>query len=108
MTDEIKISRAGDVQIVRMNRPAKKNALTRDMYDAMASALTGADRDDGVAVSVITAPTVSSAPATTSAISPGGRPTSAARAAPPGSSTRFPSWRSRWSQPSTAWPSASA
>ena len=54
MTDEIEITRAGEVQVVRMNRPAKKNALTRDMYDAMASALTKADRDDSIAVSVIT------------------------------------------------------
>lgn len=54
MTDEIQITRAGDVQVVRMNRPAKKNALTRDMYDAMAEALMAADRDGAIAVSVIT------------------------------------------------------
>lgn len=53
MTDEIQIRRIGEVQIVRLNRPEKKNALTRDMYDAMAGALKAAETDPAVAVNVI-------------------------------------------------------
>ena len=35
---------------IRMNRAAKRNALTRGMYDAMADALAEAERDDAVRV----------------------------------------------------------
>jgi enoyl-CoA hydratase/carnithine racemase len=38
MTDLI-VSDDGPIRTLRMNRPAKKNALTREMYDAMAAAL---------------------------------------------------------------------
>ena len=54
MTTEILISRDGGVQVVRINRPEKKNALTRAMYDSMTAALNRADADDDIAVHVIT------------------------------------------------------
>ncbi len=43
---DIEISRDGRVQIVRLNRAHKKNALTGEMYSAMAQAVSGADDDD--------------------------------------------------------------
>ncbi|MGD9804395.1 MAG: crotonase/enoyl-CoA hydratase family protein [Hyphomicrobiaceae bacterium] len=54
MSDEVLIRREGEVQIIRLNRPTKKNALTRAMYDAVTEALKTAEADDGVAVHVIT------------------------------------------------------
>ncbi len=48
MTDFIKVERRGAVQIIKMNRPDKKNALDRAMYGAMAKALTGGDADPEV------------------------------------------------------------
>lgn len=53
MSQYIEIERRGAVQIIRMNRPDKKNAITRDMYAAMAAALTGADDDPQVRVHLI-------------------------------------------------------
>lgn len=38
---------------IRIQRPAKKNALTTAMYGAMAAALAGFDRDDAIRVVVI-------------------------------------------------------
>ena len=52
MSTHIIVERRGPVQIVRMNRPEKKNALTRDMYRAMAGALAGGDADHAVKVHV--------------------------------------------------------
>ena len=54
MTDEVQIRRLGEVQVVRLNRPEKKNALTRAMYDVVTEALKAAEADDAVAVTVIT------------------------------------------------------
>lgn len=48
MTDHVLIERRGAVQIIRMNRPEKKNAITRAMYAAMADALRGGDADNAV------------------------------------------------------------
>jgi enoyl-CoA hydratase/carnithine racemase len=48
MTSLVNISDNGGVRIVRMNRPEKKNALTADMYDAMAAALTGTRTDQTI------------------------------------------------------------
>lgn len=48
MTDHILIERRDGVQIVRMNRPDKKNALTRAMYAAMSEALVAGDADPAV------------------------------------------------------------
>lgn len=48
MTDTILVERQDAVQIIRINRPDKKNALTRAMYGAMAKALRGGDADPSV------------------------------------------------------------
>lgn len=53
MSEHILVKRSGAVQIVRMNRPDKKNAITRAMYAAMAKALTDGDADEAVRVHVI-------------------------------------------------------
>ncbi|MDQ6436011.1 crotonase/enoyl-CoA hydratase family protein [Mesorhizobium sp. LHD-90] len=52
MSDHILIERRGAVQIIRMNRPDKKNAITRAMYAAMAAALAAGDADPAVRVHV--------------------------------------------------------
>jgi enoyl-CoA hydratase/carnithine racemase len=49
MTSEIDIRRDGGVQVIRLHRPDKKNALTGAMYDAMSAALDEGDRDHDVA-----------------------------------------------------------
>ena len=54
MTSEIQVTRDGGVQVVRIDRPDKKNALTRAMYEAMTAALKAADADDDIAVHLIT------------------------------------------------------
>jgi enoyl-CoA hydratase/carnithine racemase len=48
MSEHVEVERRGAVQLIRMNRPDKKNAITRAMYAAMAAALTGGDRDPAV------------------------------------------------------------
>ncbi len=48
MNEHILIERIGAVQIIRLNRPEKKNAITRAMYAAMAKALKDGDADDAV------------------------------------------------------------
>ncbi len=48
MSEHIEISRQNTVQIIRMNRPDKKNALNRDMYRAMADALNKGNSDDDI------------------------------------------------------------
>jgi enoyl-CoA hydratase/carnithine racemase len=52
MTDHILVERHGAAQIIRMNRPDKKNALTRAMYAKMSAALAAGDADPGVRVHV--------------------------------------------------------
>ena len=52
MTDHILIERRGAVQIIHMNRPDKKNALTRAMYAKMSAALAEGDADPAVRVHV--------------------------------------------------------
>lgn len=52
MSQHIIIERDGPVQIIRMNRPDKKNALTRAMYRAMATALREGDADPAIRVHV--------------------------------------------------------
>ena len=46
----IEISRDGRVQVLRINRPDKKNALTSPMYGALTAALQAGDADPGVGV----------------------------------------------------------
>lgn len=53
MSEYIKISREGAVNIIRMDRMEKKNALTRAMYGAMAEAIRSADADDSVRVHLL-------------------------------------------------------
>ncbi|SPU59049.1 enoyl-CoA hydratase [Brucella melitensis] len=43
MSEHILIERKGAVQVIRLNRPEKKNAITRAMYAAMAKALKDGD-----------------------------------------------------------------
>ena len=54
MTDHVQIEDADGVRTIRFNRPDKKNALTRPMYAAAAEALTGADEDPAIRVSILT------------------------------------------------------
>ena len=53
MTQHIIVERRGALQIIRLNRPEKKNALTRAMYAAMAAALRDGDADAAVRVHVV-------------------------------------------------------
>ncbi|WP_137934048.1 crotonase/enoyl-CoA hydratase family protein [Mesorhizobium comanense] len=48
MTDHILVERQGAVQIIRLNRPDKKNALTRAMYAKMSAALAEGDADPAI------------------------------------------------------------
>lgn len=48
MTGHVLVERHGAVQVIRLNRPEKKNALTDAMYAAMAGALEGGDDDPGI------------------------------------------------------------
>jgi enoyl-CoA hydratase/carnithine racemase len=48
VTQHIDISRHGAVQTIRINRPDKKNAITRAMYDAMRLALEAGEADAAV------------------------------------------------------------
>src|SRR4051812_12980005 len=50
MTDHVSVSREGDVVLVRLTRPEKKNAMTRAMYDAVGEAFRGADREGAGAI----------------------------------------------------------
>jgi enoyl-CoA hydratase/carnithine racemase len=51
---EISSTRIGQTQIIRFNRPEKMNAITRDMYAGLTSALNEAAGDFGVRSVVIT------------------------------------------------------
>ena len=50
---QVVTTREGAVQRIQLNRPEKKNALTADMYAAIAEAVRGADSDPGLRVSLI-------------------------------------------------------
>ncbi len=52
-TTDIDISASGGIQILRLARPDKKNALTTPMYDALAGALEAANGDDNIAVNLV-------------------------------------------------------
>lgn len=54
MSDDVLVGREGDVQVIRLNRPAKKNALTRAMYDTVTATLKAGEADASVAVHLIT------------------------------------------------------
>jgi enoyl-CoA hydratase/carnithine racemase len=51
---EITSTRIGQTQVIRFNRPEKMNAITRDMYAGLTSALNDAAGDFGVRAVVIT------------------------------------------------------
>ena len=52
MLEHVVVERSGPVQVIRMNRPEKKNALTRAMYQVMSQALTDGDADPAIRVHV--------------------------------------------------------
>jgi enoyl-CoA hydratase/carnithine racemase len=52
LTEHIIVERRGPIQAIRMNRPDKKNALTRAMYAGMSEALTAGDADPEIRVHV--------------------------------------------------------
>lgn len=53
MSQHLLIDRSDAVLTLSMNRPEKKNALTRDMYSAMADAINAAQDDDSLRVVII-------------------------------------------------------
>ena len=53
MSEHVLIERRGAVQVIRLNRPEKKNAITRAMYAAMAEALKAGDADETVRCHVL-------------------------------------------------------
>src|SRR3954470_2666412 len=48
MTEHVLIEKAGGVLTLTLNRPEKKNALTRAMYQALGDAIDGAAQDADV------------------------------------------------------------
>jgi enoyl-CoA hydratase/carnithine racemase len=52
LSEHVIVERRGAVQMIRMNRPDKKNALTRAMYATMSRALAEGDADPAVRVHV--------------------------------------------------------
>lgn len=54
MSEHILVERDGGLLTLRLNRPDKMNALTRDMYNRMGDALDAADGDSSVRVVLIT------------------------------------------------------
>lgn len=52
MTEHVIIERRGPIQIIRLNRREKRNAITREMYAAMAAALAAGDADPEIRVHV--------------------------------------------------------
>lgn len=50
----IDVRHDGAVAIITMNRPERKNAFTREQYDALGSALAAIDADDSLRVAVLT------------------------------------------------------
>lgn len=53
MSEDIASSVAGRVLTLRINRPAKRNALNRGMYDALAAHLQSAKTDDDIRVVLV-------------------------------------------------------
>jgi len=53
-TDVVLVGRRGQVAVVTLNRPAKLNAVTREMADAYARHMRAADRDPDVRAIVVT------------------------------------------------------
>ncbi|MEM5450990.1 enoyl-CoA hydratase [Paraburkholderia guartelaensis] len=53
MSNEILVAHENGVLTITIDRPARKNALTPAMYQAMADALTGANRDTSVRAALL-------------------------------------------------------
>jgi len=53
-SDNVVVETHGAVRVLRLARPAKKNALTVAMYEALVAAFAEADRDDAIRVLRIT------------------------------------------------------
>ncbi len=53
MSDHVLVSQAAGVLRIQLNRPGKKNALTREMYSALASAIGEGDADPAIRVITI-------------------------------------------------------
>ncbi len=54
MTEHVALTSTDGVLEIRLNRPEKKNALTRAMYDTVSAALEQADADSSVRVALLT------------------------------------------------------
>lgn len=54
MDDTVLVSRNDSVMEIRLNRPEKRNALTRAMYDAVGAAFTDADADPAIRAILLT------------------------------------------------------
>lgn len=52
MSEHVIVERRGAVQVIRLNRPDKKNAFTRSMYAAMASAIDDMESEEDIRASV--------------------------------------------------------
>lgn len=50
MTDDIRVHRRGAIAAVEFHRPQKRNAITGEMYAALADAVRAAEADEGVRV----------------------------------------------------------
>jgi enoyl-CoA hydratase/carnithine racemase len=48
MTDHVIVTDEDATRVITLRRPDKKNALTQDMYTAMAQAITSAQKDDSI------------------------------------------------------------
>lgn len=54
MTEEVVLTSTDGVLEIRLNRPEKKNALTRAMYEMVSAALEQADADSSIRVALLT------------------------------------------------------
>ena len=54
MDDTVVVTDSGGLREIRLNRPEKKNALTRAMYQAVSAALEQADADPAIRVALLT------------------------------------------------------
>ena len=54
MSEHVVITREAGVLEIRLNRPDKKNALTRDMYAAMSDAMEASNTDPAIRVIILT------------------------------------------------------
>jgi enoyl-CoA hydratase/carnithine racemase len=54
MADEVVLTSTDGVLEIRLNRPEKKNALTRAMYETVSAALEQADTDSSIRVVLLT------------------------------------------------------